>query len=138
VDERLEDMMREAARAPQEKVLLLLSDGDHDSRSLIREGWRLAEALHAELLVGFADRNLAEANKQELAKTLELAEDLNGRIVRLPDLKAQSIAATAAREGAGHIVLRGQPGRVLGRSLQELLVEALRKAGAHVHLHVLT
>ncbi len=136
VDERLEDMMREAARPSEEKLLVLI-DEKPESRTLIREAWRLAEALHAELLVGYVEKDLAEQAKRDFAKTLELAEDLNGRIIPLATTLPKEIVALASKEQVAHVVLRASPRRVLRGSFQESLLEAVRTSGTSIQTHII-
>jgi two-component system sensor histidine kinase KdpD len=137
VDERLETMMRETPRPKQNKLLVLI-DEKPEARSLIREAWRLAEALDAELLVGYTDAQPDDAARRELSKSLELAEDLNGRMVRVPDPQAKGIVELVEGEAITHLVLRAQPGGFLRPPPQESLVRTLLKSNRHLQVHLLT
>jgi two-component system sensor histidine kinase KdpD len=136
VDEQLEELMRTSAVAAVEERLVVLIDESTESRRLIREAWRLAQGLHAELIVAYPERDLSEGQRVDLAKTLELAEDLNARIVPLtgPEERA-SITAFLRDEGVRHIVLPLQSSRGLGR-LRASLPEQLASAVPDLHLHL--
>ena len=136
VDEKLEDMMREAPRATQEKLLVLIDD-TAASRALIRKAWRLAEAFGAELMVAYSDRERPEPARREHLKTLELAEDLNSRLVRLPAFDARDVAEYIRRESVSHLVLRIQPGSSLRRSATESLVRSLTRQFPELQVHAL-
>jgi two-component system sensor histidine kinase KdpD len=87
VDAQLDEYMRESAEAqgraePDEKVFAFIDDRP-SARTLIRHAWRLAQGLHAELIVGYMKRERSDQQEHELARTLELAEDLNAAIFPL-------------------------------------------------------
>jgi two-component system sensor histidine kinase KdpD len=79
VDEQLDEYMRESAkqRVDVEEHVLVFIDASPFSRTLIRRGWRIAQGLRADLLVAYLRRELNEREQADLARTLELAEDLN-------------------------------------------------------------
>jgi two-component system sensor histidine kinase KdpD len=135
VDERLEDMMHEVPRPPQEKLLALI-DEKQESRALIREAWRLAEALNAELVVGYSDARLPETARLDLAKTLELAEDLNGRIVHMADAAPDTVAATVRSEGIRHVVVRAGKARLMRPASHDAIARSLQQSGLDTRLHV--
>jgi two-component system sensor histidine kinase KdpD len=136
VDERLEDMMRDAAPSAVRDKLLVLIDENPASRSLIREAWRLAEALDVDLAVAYVPAALPESAKRDMEKTLELAEDLNGRVIQIEAASAGEMAKLASRESVRHLVMRLHPGGVLIRSREESLLRALssRMPGLRVHV----
>jgi two-component system sensor histidine kinase KdpD len=141
VDAQLEELMRER-HGPHtdtdvvEKVLVLV-DETPDSRRRIRHAWRLAQGLHAELLVAYFKRELDDAASKELARTLELAEDLNAAIEPLQgsDL-AKSVAEFVKDRGIEHLVLPYErPSRLKalsGGTLADQLIA--ENPGALVHL----
>src|SRR6185295_18683623 len=79
VDDQLDTYMREITqrRAEVDEHVLVLLDETASSRRLIRRGWHLAQGLRATLSVAYPRRDLPETSARELARTLELAEDLN-------------------------------------------------------------
>jgi two-component system sensor histidine kinase KdpD len=137
VDEKLEDMMRETPRPVREKLLVLI-DENPQSRALIREAWRLAEALNAELMVAYVERDLSATQRKDLERTLELAEDLNGRLVRLPPQKAKGLPALIRDEDVQHLVLRVHPGSSWRRSSTEVLVQAVINSCPGVKVHAIS
>ena len=139
VDEQLDEYMREAAkkRAEVEEHVLVFIDPSPFSRTLIRRGWRIAQGLRADLLVAYMRRDLSERQQGDLARTLELAEDLNARVFPLdaPD-EAVALKAFIEEGRVGHLVLphkrRGSLSRLLKRSLADTLM--LANPGLDVHL----
>ena len=106
-----------------------------ESRTLIREAWRLAQGLHAELLVAYYERELADAERRELARTLELAEDLNGRIVMLKGAGVQEVITLSSSEGVNHIVVGSKPRGLVARLLNPSIADQLSKfPGFNLHL----
>ncbi len=108
VDEQLDEYMREAAkkRAEVEEHVLVFIDPSPFSRTLIRRGWRIAQGLRADLLVAYMRRDMSERQQGDLARTLELAEDLNARVFPLdaPD-ETVALKAFIEEERVGHLVL---------------------------------
>jgi two-component system sensor histidine kinase KdpD len=139
VDEQLEEYMRESTRKTDlmERVLVLI-DHDSDSRTLLRHGWRLAQGLDAELLIAYFRAERTEAQERELARTLELAEDLNGRIVPLEgDDRMVAVAALLGGEGIHHLVLEREGRRsFLKRLLYPTNEERLMRLAPTVYLHL--
>jgi two-component system sensor histidine kinase KdpD len=129
VDEQLEGYMREMARKTEvgDRILVLV-DEQASSRALIRHAWRLAQGLNGELMVAYLRTDRPEAAERDLARNLELAEDLNGRILPLEasDWK-QALPPVLKVENVNHVVMRntrtGLLSRVLGRALSEELAE---------------
>ena len=139
VDQQLDTYMREIARRRTEvdEHVLVLIDQRPFSRTLIRRGWRIAQGLHADLLVTYVRGELPEQEQRELSRTLELAEDLNARVI--PHEGADSAAALAAlitAEGVNHIVLphrrRGAMQRLASRSLEDQLMLAVPNLDVHL------
>jgi two-component system sensor histidine kinase KdpD len=141
VDHQLDELMREHRDAQarpdiQEQVLVLIDD-DQASRTLVRHGWRLAQGLHAELLVAYVKRDRQAEAQRELARTLELAEDLNARLCPLAgDDERSAVAAFAKAEGIEHIVIAARPEGTLLRVLGRTMVDALHKTVPNAVLHI--
>ncbi len=138
VDERLDEYMRESTRSVEmaHRVLVLV-DSEPASRTLIRHAWRLAQGLRADLVVAYYARERTEAEERDLARTLELAEDLNGQVARLEGQEpTAALAAYVEAEDVNHVVLPYRRGsftdRLRGRSLAEQLLD--REPGLEVHL----
>jgi two-component system sensor histidine kinase KdpD len=111
VDEQLEEFMRESGRdeTSLEEHVLAYVDASPFARTLVRRGWRLAQALHGDLIVAYLRRALGERDQQELARTIELAEDLNARVVPLEAQdEARALEALIAAEAIQHVVLAHQ------------------------------
>jgi two-component system sensor histidine kinase KdpD len=135
VDEQLEGLMRDTKPAGLSEKVLALVDEKEESRVLIREAWRLAQGVHAELLVAYVERELRDEQRRELAKTLELAEDLNARVVPLTGPAIESIAALAKTEGIETIVLAAEGRGLLSRLLRPSIADQLaRLPGLTLHL----
>jgi two-component system sensor histidine kinase KdpD len=132
VDEQLEEYMRESVRRHQvefeEHVLVFVNAGAF-SRTLIRRGWRLAQALRADLYVAYIKRDRPDAEQLDLARTLELAEDLNARVFPLEaGDEVLALRHFIEAHGVNHLVLphqrRGGLARLLKRSPHdELMLE---------------
>lgn len=135
VDDKLEELMRNQQHAPVEEKVLVLVDEDSHSPAVIREAWRLAQGIHAELLVAYYDEGLSEEKRRSLARTLELAEDLNGRTIALSGEGAEPLLSLARSEGANHLVLVSKPQNRLARLFKPTLADQVSSsAGFNVHL----
>lgn len=139
VDEQLDTYMREIAsrRADVEEHVLVYVDERPFSRTLIRRGWRIAQGLHADLLVTYLKRDLTPDAQRELARTVELAEDLSARVLPLEgESVAVILAAVIKAEAVNHVVVpherRGGIARLLRRSLADELM--LTSPNLDVHL----
>jgi two-component system sensor histidine kinase KdpD len=139
VDDQLDTYMREIANPPTgvEDRVLVYVDERAFSRTLIRRGWRIAQGLHADLLVVYLKHELTDDAQRELARTLELAEDLGARAVALQgDDAAGALSAFVASEGVNHVVLahkkRGGIKRLLKRSLADQLMLASPNLDVHL------
>ncbi len=137
VEDQLQALMRLRQGQPdvQERVLVLVDDRP-ESRSLIRHAWRLAQGFHGELLAAYLRRDRGADQERELARTLELAEDLNAKIVPLEgDDYASAVNALIYLESIDHVVLpRAREGwwaRLRGRSLPHRLMS---KSAVEIHL----
>lgn len=138
VDEQLDELMRAQQRPPvlEEKVLVLI-DETPGSRALIRAGWRLAQGLHAELVVAYPSTGPDGKAMREIAGNPELAEDLNARLIKLSDLPlSETLVDLLRREGMKHIVLaasnRPLLQRLAGRPLHERLLSGVPDLQVHI------
>jgi two-component system sensor histidine kinase KdpD len=133
VDEQLEEYMRESApkhHLEVEEHVLVFIDAGAFSRTLIRRGWRLAQALRADLYVAYMKRDRPDPVQLDLARTLELAEDLNARVFPLEaGDEGLALQSFITAHGVNHLVLphnrRGAFERLLRRSLPDQLMLAL-------------
>ncbi len=91
VEDKLAAYMRDAGpevRTPTDEKVMVAIDHRPAGRSLIREGWRMAAALDAELVVVYVEpsegRRQAQTIEEErqLRLNLQLAEELGARVVR--------------------------------------------------------
>jgi two-component system sensor histidine kinase KdpD len=138
VDEQLEEYMRESKHKTDltERVLVLV-DHESGSRALLRHGWRLAQGLDGELLIAYFHTDRPEAQERELARTLELGEDLNGRICPLQgEDVAVALAAFLKAEGVHHAVLRREAHRGLSGILRSPLPDRLMTLTPDVNLYL--
>jgi two-component system, OmpR family, sensor histidine kinase KdpD len=139
VDEQLDTYMRELThqRADVDEHVLAFVDGSPSSPVLIRRAWRIAQGLRSDLLVAYIRREMSESEQRELARTLELAEDLNAHVVPLEgDNAGQALTAFIKAEHVNHVVLthrkRGLLARVAGRSLADQLMADLPDVELHL------
>ncbi len=139
VDEQLDEYMRESAkqRVEVEEHVLVFIDATPFSRTLIRRGWRIAQGLRAELLVAYLRREMGEQQQAQLARTLELAEDLNARVCPMDgEDEGAALEGFIAAEGVNHLVLnhrrRGGIARLLKRSLADHLMLTLPTLDVHL------
>ncbi len=139
VDEQLDTYMRELARrrAEVDEHVMVLVDEKPFSRTLIRHAWRIAQGLHADLIVAYLKREVSQEAERELARTLELAEDLNARVVALEGEDVQpALAAFINAAGVNHMVLahrkRGGIERLMRRSLADQLMLASPNLDVHL------
>jgi two-component system sensor histidine kinase KdpD len=143
VDAQLDELMRERAaehlRAePDEKVLVVI-DEKPSARTLIRHGWRLAQGLRAELLVAYMKRERTEEQDRDLARTLELAEDLNARIAPLEgEREVPAVSGFVRVQGINHIVLLAEKRGLLERIFRRSAAEELVAIAPHVDVHLVS
>jgi two-component system sensor histidine kinase KdpD len=141
VDAQLDELMRETAQLraePEEKVLVFIDDKPAD-RTLIRHGWRLAQGLKAELFVAYMRRERTEPQERDLARTLDLAEDLNARICPLEgERTVPTLSAFVRVGGISHIVLLAEQRGPLARLLRPSAAEELVAIAPHVDVHLVS
>jgi two-component system sensor histidine kinase KdpD len=141
VDEQLEEYMRETAREHMEldEHVLVVIDASPVSRTLIRRGWRIAQGLKADLLVTYIRKDLDESRHAEMIRALDLAEDLNARIVPLEaGADAAALASLIQRERVNHVVLVHTPRGALERLLKRPLADRLMQAVPHLDVHLVS
>jgi two-component system sensor histidine kinase KdpD len=145
VDAQLDELMRERAAEqlrvePDEKVLVVVDDRP-SSRTLIRHGWRLAQGFKAELVVAYMRRDRTEQQERDLARTLELAEDLNARVVPLEgerDGLVPAVSGYVRAQGISHIVLLAESRSWLHRLFRRSAAEELVAIAPHVDVHLVS
>ncbi len=139
VDEQLEEWMRESGReqAGLEEHVLVYIDASPFARTLIRRGWRLAQGLKGDLLVAYVKRDLSDGQQVELARTIELADDLNARVFPLEAADdATALQALIAAHGVQHVVLaHGRRAGLSGR-LRSSLPDRLLAASPQLEVHL--
>jgi two-component system sensor histidine kinase KdpD len=138
VDEQLQAWMRETGREQEslEDHVLVYIDSSPFARTLVRRAWRLAQALKGDLLVAYVKRDLSDEQETELARTIELAEDLNARVTALGGQDdAKALAALIGAEGVQHIVLPQEHRSSMGR-LKASLVDRLIAVEPNIEVHL--
>jgi two-component system sensor histidine kinase KdpD len=142
VDEQLDEYMRETAREHLEldQHVLVVVDESPIARTLIRRGWRIAQGLKADLIVTYVRRDASDPQHAELIKTLDLAEDLNARIVPLdPGEDAGSaLRSLIQMERINHAVLQHRPRGAFERLLKRSLVDRLMEEIPHLDVHLVS
>jgi two-component system sensor histidine kinase KdpD len=139
VDEQLEEWMRESDReqAGMEDHVLVYVDASPAARKVIRRGWRLAQALRGDLLVAYLRRELTDTEQVELARTVELAEDLSARVIPLDAQdEAKALEALIAAQGIQHVVLPHRPRRGLAALSGPSLADKLLTANPRIEVHL--
>ncbi len=139
VDEQLDEYMRETARDRKgvDEHVLVLVDATPFARTLIRRGWRLAQAMKGDLVVAYLDHELTDLERKDLGRTLELAEDLNARVVPLRGpASEETVAPFVEAEGINHVVLAHSPAGRLQRLAKPSLVDRLLAAAPEVTVHL--
>ncbi len=92
--------------------------------SLLRHAWRLAQGLDAELLIAYFEADEPDSERKELLRVLELAEDLNGRIVALEGtLSAAGVGAFLKAERVQHLVATQEPRKSFAGFVRRSLVD---------------
>ncbi|MHB8683856.1 MAG: sensor histidine kinase KdpD [Dehalococcoidia bacterium] len=139
VDEQLDTYMREVSdrRTEVDEHVLVFIDQTPMSRTLIRRGWRIAQGMRADLLVAYMKREWSEEGERELGRTLELAEDLNARVIAVQgEDSVQALTAVVQAERVNHVVLahkkRGGIERLIHRSLADQLMLASPNLDVHL------
>ncbi|HEX9067638.1 MAG TPA: sensor histidine kinase KdpD [Ktedonobacterales bacterium] len=142
-ESQLDSMMRGSGEEPlrpeaaAERVLAVFSD-DPSARQVLREAWRLARGLRGEL-IAVAVREPHPPTNDQLARHLQLAEDLGAETLLTEAQDLTGAIITLARErGAAHIVL-GVPSLAGWRQLRFALhLTRLLRAQTGADLHLIT
>jgi two-component system sensor histidine kinase KdpD len=138
VDEQLDEYMRESERVELDEQVLVLIDADPFSRTLVRRGWRIAQGMRAELVVAYIKREMPEREQSELRRTIELAEDLNARVIPI-EAETDDIGTLAEfirREHINHLVLGHRPRGALARLVQRSVPDRLMLAIPNLDVHL--
>ena len=140
VDTQIDEYMRGAARGQVEfdEHVLVLVDASPAARKLVRRGWRIAQGLKADLIVAYPRNELDDADRPALVKTLELAEDLNGRVVPL-DIgsdEESTITMLIRDQHVNHVVLAHHPRGPLARRFRRSLADRLMLHIPHLDVHL--
>ena len=141
VDAQLDELMRErhGARPDAEVVekVLAFVDDTPGARSLLRQAWRLAQGLHAELLVAYIKRERGEEASKELARTLELAEDLNAAIEPLEgEREGPALAAYVKAAAIDNLVLPYESRSGLKALVRSTLADDVLRSNPGVSVHL--
>jgi two-component system sensor histidine kinase KdpD len=138
VDEQLEEYMLESKhKADLAERVLVLVDAEPAFRALLRHGWRLAQGLDAELLIAYFRKDRSEDRERELARVLELAEDLNGQIRPLEgEDEAAALVAFLAAESVHHLVLPRESRRPVAGFVRASLADRIVAKAPDVNLHL--
>lgn len=126
VDEQMRDYMTSRAIPgpwpAAERVLVCVSAAAFSER-LVREGRRLADQLNAEWFILYVETSqhfqLSEAERDILARTLRLGEELGAQTIRLP---GHSIGETVSQYVRTHNITK----IIVGRPLRPRWLELLR------------
>ena len=87
--------------------------------------------------MAYRERDLSESSHRELARTLELAEDLNATLKMLEAAdEVMTLAAYVKEAGMNHLVLSHRPRtgirRVLGTSLADRILAVAPTVSVHL------
>jgi two-component system sensor histidine kinase KdpD len=140
VDEQLDTYMREAASASKDvdEHVLVWIDATPFARTLIRRGWRLAQGMHADLVVAYNDVELSDKATRELNRSLELGEDLNAEIVALTSARpAEALRELIVARRIDHLVVAHKPQGALSRMRGASLIDELMRV-PDLSLHVVS
>jgi two-component system sensor histidine kinase KdpD len=146
VDAQMRAYMRDHAIErtwPVAERLLVCVGPSPFSPKLVRAGCRLADQLGAKWIVAYvetpAHARLPEADRDRIAQTLRLAEQLGAEAVTLSgDTMSEEILAYARARNVSRIVL-GKPARSLWRRiLLGSVVDALVRGSGEIDIHVIS
>jgi len=145
VEEKLSTYMRDqAVEAPAAITDRVMVAVDHRSsgKTLIRRGWRMASALKGELVVVHVEpvqsarRAQTLDDERQLRATLQLADELGAKVVRLRGKVADELIAYTRSNGVTHLILghpaRGRWAEVFHGSVTNTILRQL--PGVDVHL----
>lgn len=142
VEDQVEDYMRDFGREGLDTLERVLVAVTHRplSKTLLRRGWRIAGAMHAELIAVTVDtgedRNSNE--RANLATHLRLAEDLGATVVRLSGKDVAAALATYARAEHATQLIVGHSRRSRWEALVKgSVVDRLLRLLPSVDLHII-
>ncbi|HEU0114841.1 MAG TPA: universal stress protein, partial [Thermomicrobiales bacterium] len=145
VDEQLEQYMRDhtiEAPWPATERMIVVLDADPSAAMVLRSAWRLASAMHGELLAvavlppgGWAA--LPSAERHDLERNLRLAEDLGATTKVIEgEVVASTLAQVVRAEHATTVVLAHTPQQGWRRFFRESLPDQLLRLLEGVDLHL--
>ncbi|KLU64404.1 sensor protein KdpD [Desulfosporosinus acididurans] len=145
VDRQLESYMRvhgiEGPWPAGERVMVCISTSPFGER-LIRMGKRIAEGMKAELLVVYIDTPSnylkQQMQKDQLAKSLHLAQELNAEIISLSGNDVvEELLEVAQKRNATQIII-GKPGNLKLRDrFTGSIVEKVLRQSQNISVHVI-
>jgi Osmosensitive K+ channel histidine kinase len=145
VDRQLESYMRvhgiEGPWPAGERVMVCISTSPFGER-LIRLGKRIAEGMKAELLVVYIDTPSQflkhEKEKDQLAKSLHLAQELNAEIISLSGNDVvEELLEVAQKRNVTQIII-GKPGNLKFRErFTGSIVEKVLRQSRNISVHVI-
>ncbi|WP_088226667.1 sensor histidine kinase KdpD [Desulfosporosinus sp. FKB] len=144
VDRQLESYMRvhgiEGPWPASERVMVCISASPFGER-LIRMGKRIAEGMKADLLVVYIDTPsnfLNEKQKDQLAKSLHLAQELNAEIISLSGNDVvEELLEVAQKRNVTQIII-GKPGNLkFSERFMGSIVEKVLRQSQNISVHVI-
>lgn len=144
-DQLLNHMQANAISGPWaagDRILVSI-DQDPRSASLVRYGARMAARLRARWSAVYVETNrsinLSEAQRDAIAATLRLAEQLGGEAITIPGRDvAEELLQHSAAQNVTHIVT-GSPGRRLWwRGFSRSVADDLIRQAGNISVHVIS
>ncbi|MBI2760791.1 MAG: universal stress protein [Chloroflexi bacterium] len=138
IEQYMHDFHREGLQTA-ERVLVTVTE-QQQSKAIMRRGWRIASALHAELLAVHVDcgRRLNDNERLNLESHLRLAEDLGAQVVRLSGRDvATAIAQYCRQEHVTQVVVGHSHHSRLEELLRGSVVNRLLRLLPDVDIHVI-
>jgi len=144
-DQLLTHMQANAISGPWAAADRIMVSIDHDPRSasLVRYGARMASRLRARWSAVYVETNrsinLSEAQRDTIAATLRLAEQLGGEAITIPGRDvAEELLQHAAAQNITHIVT-GSPGRrTWVHSFSRSVADDLIREAGNISVHVIS
>ncbi len=144
VDQQVEDHAEAHAQAPKEKILVCVSYGPH-SEQLIRRGWRIADRLHADLVVlvvtpSAPGQPCSTEEQREIDRVQRLSSQFNAEVL-VKDAESRSVGEVivqVARDLMVSQIVIGQPTALSRRGLfrKPSPVDYVLEHAEFVDLHV--
>jgi two-component system sensor histidine kinase KdpD len=144
-DQLLNHMQANAISGPWAAAdrIMVSVDDDPRSASLVRYGARMASRLRARWSAVYVETNrsinLTEAQRDTIAATLRLAEQLGGEAITIPGRDvAEELLQHAAAQNVTHIVT-GSPGKRTWRhSFSRSVADDLIRESGNISVHVIS